>query len=145
MKFRILVVGVMVIGMISAAALAADISGKWVAELPGRGGGDPMTMTFIFKADGANLTGSMLGPQGADQAISEGTIKGDDISFVVKIDMGGNAMKINYKGKVVGSEIKLTMEFEGGMMGGPGGGGPGAGGPGGEAPKPPGLTLKKAK
>jgi hypothetical protein len=145
MKFRILAVVVMVIGMICAAALAADINGKWVAELPGRGGGDPMTMAFNFKVDGSNLTGSMKGPQGEDQAISEGKISGDNISFVIKMDFGGNEMKINYKGKVVGSEIKLTMEFQGGMMGGPGGGGPGGGGQGGEAPKPPELTLKRAK
>ena len=53
----------------------------------------------------------------------------------MKIDMGGNEMKMQYKGKVAGDEIKLTMEFQGGM-GGPGGGG---------APKPMEMTLKRAK
>ena len=71
---------------------------------------------------------------GDANAISEGKINGDDISFVVKIDMGGNKMKMQYKGKVAGDEIKLTMEFQGGM-----------GGPGGGAPKPMEMTLKRAK
>ena len=140
MRFRILAITAMVFGMILATALAADVTGKWVAEFPGRGG-DTVTMTFNFKADGASLTGSMQGPMGGEpNAISEGKINGDDISFVVKIDMGGNEMKMQYKGKVAGDEIKLTMEFQGGM-GGPGGGGPGGGG----APKPLEMTLKRAK
>ena len=140
MRYRILAV-VVVLGMISAAAFAADISGKWVTEFAGRDGGEPMKITYTFKANGSNLTGSTTGPQG-ETPISEGKITGDDISFVVKMDMGGNEMKLKYKGKVAGDEIRLTMEFEGGMMGGPGGGAPGGGGP---APKMPEFILKRAK
>lgn len=144
MKIRIALIALAIIGIISAAAWAADISGKWTSEMPGRGG-ETMTSTFNFKVAGSALTGSMQGPQGNENAISEGKITGDDISFVVKMDFGGNEMKLAYKGKVVGNEIKLTMEFQGGM-GGPGGGGPGAGGPGGgAAPKAFEMTLKKAK
>ena len=51
MRFRILAITAMVFGMILATALAADVTGKWVAEFPGRGG-ETMTMTFNFKADG---------------------------------------------------------------------------------------------
>ena len=69
--------------------------------------------------------------------IIDGKINGDNISFAVKIDMMGNEMTIKYKGTVAGDEIKLTMEFEGGM------GGPGGGGPGGGAPKPMELIVKR--
>lgn len=140
MRFKILAIAVIVLGMIGATAWAADINGKWVAQFQGRGG-ETMQSTFNFKVDGTTLTGTNLGPMGNENAISEGKIDGDNISFVVKVDFGGNEMKIAYKGKVVGDEIKLTMEFQGGM-GGPGGGGPGGGG---AAPKPMEMTLKRAK
>ena len=130
MKFRILALAVMVIGIALTAAVAADITGKWVAEMQGKGG-EPMQMVYNFKAEGSELTGSMAGPMGGENPISEGKIDGDNISFVVKIDFGGKGMAINYKGKVAGDEIKLTMEMEGGM-GGPGG-------------KPMEMTLKRAE
>jgi hypothetical protein len=149
MKFKVLAV-VVVLGMISAAAYAADITGKWVMEMPGMGGGDPMKINYTFKVDGANLTGSTTGMQGEEIPISEGKINGNDISFVVKMDMMGTEMKMKYKGTVAGDEITLKMEMEGGM-GGPGGGGPGGGaGPGGGGPGGPGggmppMVLKRVK
>ena len=149
---------VIVFGIMAAAAWAADISGKWVTEMPGMGGGDPMKINFNFKVTGTTFTGTS-GPEGMgmESPISEGKINGDDISFIVKVDMMGNEMKMKYKGKVSGDEIKLTMEMEGGMPGmggpgggGPGGGGPGMGGPGGGGPGGPGggmppMVLKRAK
>jgi hypothetical protein len=147
MKFKILAIAVMVLGMI-AAAYAADITGKWVMEMPGMGGGDPMKINYTFKVDGANLTGSTTGMQGEEIPISEGKINGNDISFVVKMDMMGTEMKMKYKGTVAGDEITLKMEMEGGM-GGPGGGGPGAGpgggGPGGPGGGMPPMVLKRVK
>jgi len=130
MKFKILAV-VVVLGMISAAAWAADVSGKWVTEVPGMGGGDPMKIFYNFKVDGQNLTGT-TGPEGMESPFTEGKIDGDNISFTVAF----GEMKMKMKGKIAGEEIKLKMEMEGGM-GGPGGG-PGGGG----APE---MVLKKAK
>jgi len=144
MKFKILVMAVMAMGLVLATAMAADVTGKWTSERPGRGG-ETMTTTFNFKADGTALTGTVSSPMGGDNAISEGKIDGDNISFVVKMEMMGNEMTMKYKGTVAGDEIKMTMEFEGGM-GGPGGGGPGGGGPGGGGPpKAFEMTLKRAK
>jgi hypothetical protein len=134
MKFKILAV-VVVLGMMTAAAYAADINGKWVTEVAGMGGGEPMKIFYNFKVDGTKLTGT-TGPEGMENPFSEGKIEGDDISFAIAF----GEMKIKMKGKVAGEEIKLKMEMEGGM-GGPGGGGPG--GPGGGAP--PEMVLKKAK
>ena len=136
MKMKILAM-VMVLGMVSAAAWGADISGKWVTEVAGFGGGEPMKIFYDFKVDGTNLTGT-TGPEGMESPFSEGKIDGDNISFTVAF----GEMKMKMKGKVVGEEIKLTMEMEGGM-GGPGGGGPGGGGPGGGGPAE--MVLKRAK
>jgi len=134
MRFKILAMAVMVFGLVLATAVAADVTGKWVSEIQGKGG-EPMSIAFNFKAEGTNLTGTMAGPMGGENAISEGKIDGDNISFAVKMDFGGNEMIMKYKGTVAGEEIKLTMEMEGGM-GGPGGG-PGA--------KPMEFTLKRAE
>jgi hypothetical protein len=99
--------------MVVAAALvwAADVTGKWTAQVPGRGGQTRET-TFNFKVDGEKLTGTISGMQG-DIPISDGKIKGDDISFIVTMSFGGNDVKMTYKGKVSGEEIKFTRTREG--------------------------------
>ena len=133
MKFKILAMAIMVFGLALATAVAADVTGTWTSEREGRGG-ETMTTTYVFKAEGTNLTGTVSSPMGGENPISDGKIEGDNISFVVKMEMMGNSMTMKYKGTVAGDEIKLTMEFEGGM-GGPGGGGGGA-------PKSFEMTLK---
>ena len=94
--------------VVALAALAADITGKWVAQIPGRGGQARET-TFTFKVDGSMLTGSMSGRQG-ETAISDGKVSGDSISFVITTERGGETMKWTYTGKVVGNEIQMKRE-----------------------------------
>ena len=106
-------------------ALAADVSGKWVAQMTGRGG-QTREVTFNFKVDGTTLTGTMSGPQG-DMEISDGKIDGDQISFNQTLEFNGNQVKMLYKGTVSGDEIKFTRTREGGGQGGPPGGGGGRG------------------
>jgi len=96
----------------AVAVFAADVSGKWVAQVPGRGG-ETREATFTFKVDGNQLTGSVSGRRG-DVAISDGKIDGDDISFAQVMEFGGNQVKLLYKGKVSGGEIKFTRQREGG-------------------------------
>lgn len=141
MRTKILAMSVVVLSFMLATAWGADIAGTWKGEMGGMGG-QPMEITFTFEVDGSEFTGTSAA-MGNESPISEGKIDGDDISFVVKVDMMGNEMTINYKGKVVGEEIKLTMQMEGGMGGPPGGGGPGGGGPGGGGP--PEITLKRVE
>ena len=128
MKVKILLVGAVML-LAVAAVYAADVTGKWVAEMPGRQG--TTQTTFEFKVAGATLTGTMSGGQGEPSAISEGKVEGDNISFVVVRKRNDMEFKTVWKGKVSGDEIKFTREFQmpAGGMGGPGGGGPGAGGP----------------
>lgn len=92
--------------------LAADISGQWQAQVPGRDG-NLMDTTFRFKVSGEALTGSIENQWG-EREISTGKVSGDDVSFTVNIDAGGNQMTFLYKGKVAGNEIKFTRERRGG-------------------------------
>jgi hypothetical protein len=143
-KFRVAML-IALLSLFVAAAVAADVSGKWTSEQPGRDG-TPMVTTYTFKVAGGTLTGTITTARG-DQEISEGKVSGDDISFVTVRSMGDQSFKTTFKGKIAGDEIKLTREFQmppGGMGGGPPGGGQGMGGgrgPGG----PQEIVLKRAK
>jgi hypothetical protein len=121
------------LALFAVTAVAADINGKWVAQVPGRDG-TPREQSFTFKVSGATVTGTISSQRG-DQEISEGKISGDDLSFAVIRKFNEMEMRSNYKGKVSGNEIKFIMEM---VM--PAGGGFG----GGEAPKPTEFTAKKA-
>jgi hypothetical protein len=145
MKFKALSVLAVVLLVMLVSAWAADVSGKWVAEMQGRQG--PTQTTFTFKVEGAKLTGTVSSPMG-DMEISDGKVEGNNISFAVVREFNGNKMTQLYKGVVSGDEIKFTRDMQGGMGGpggGPGGGaGAGAGG-GGGAPKPMEFVAKRAK
>ncbi len=128
------VVGVLLLA--AGAAWAADVSGKWVAQVPGREG-QTREMTFDFKVDGEKLTGTITGMRGTTD-ITDGKISGDQISFTQVMEFNGNQMKILYKGTVSGDEIKFTREREGGGFGGREGRGGRGGGPARE------FTAKRA-
>jgi len=111
MRYRVVILSaVLVLGAITLA-LAANVDGKWVAQVPGQGG-QTREVTFNFKAEGAKLTGTVSGRQG-DTPISDGTIKGDDITFTQTFEVQGNSIKLTYTGKVSGDEIKMTRKREG--------------------------------
>jgi hypothetical protein len=114
MKSKVVWCAIALAALLVTSALAADINGKWTAQIAGRGGQTNET-TFNFKVDGDKLTGAMSGRQGADIPISDGKVTGDEISFTTKMSRGGNEMKFLFKGKVVGDEIKFTREMEGGQ------------------------------
>ncbi len=113
MKLRtaFLTASLLLAGFVSAA-WAADVSGKWVAQIAGRDGTARET-TINLKADGDKLTGTVSGRQG-DTPITDGKVSGDDISFTVVRSVQGNDIKLLYKGKVKGDEIAFTVNREGG-------------------------------
>jgi len=125
MRYRIVFVTTCFVLAAITLAWAADINGKWIAQVPGRDG-QTREMTFNFKVEGDKLTGTVSGRQG-DTPISDGKISGDEISFTVTSNFGGNEVKFLYKGKVTGDEIKFTRTREGGNQ------------------PPQGFTAKRAK
>ena len=94
---------------LSAIALAADVTGKWIAQVPGRDG-QTREQTFNLKAAGEKLTGTVTAGQGGEVAIAEGRVSGDTISFKVTREMGGNTVTWTYTGTVAGAEIKFKRE-----------------------------------
>jgi len=112
MNFRIASMAAALVLAGTLVAQAADITGKWTAQVPGRDGQTRET-SFTFKVEGEKLTGTTTG-MGGDVAITDGTVKGDAIAFTVVANMQGNEVKILYKGTVTGEEIKFTRQREGG-------------------------------
>jgi hypothetical protein len=92
-------------------AAAADVTGKWTADVPGRGG-NTQTTTFTFKASGDKLEGTVANQRG-ENPIADGKVAGDNISFTQMLSAGGNDIKIMYKGAVKGDTIEFTREVEG--------------------------------
>jgi hypothetical protein len=111
MRTRFSLAAAAAILLFAGLAQAADATGKWVAQVPGRDGQTRET-TFNLKAEGEKLTGTVSGRQG-DTAIADGKVKGDEISFDVTMTIQGNAMKAEYTGKVEGDEIKFKRHREG--------------------------------
>lgn len=95
----------------SAVAFAGDLDGKWAGTLTTDQG--PFEVNYVFKTDGATLTGTTTGPDGSAVAIKNGKVNGDKISFDLAFDMQGTAMNFSYTGVVSGKEIKLHTEFMG--------------------------------
>jgi hypothetical protein len=95
----------------SAVSYAGDLDGKWSGSITTDNG--PVQVDFVFKTDGASLTGTSTGPDGSVIQIKNGKITGDKIAFDLAFDMQGTAMTFNYTGVVSGGEIKLHTEFMG--------------------------------
>jgi len=96
--------------LLAGFAFAADIDGKWTGEIVGQS----MEIAFTFKAEGTTLTGVHI-VNGQETPIKDGKIDGNNISFTVTLDLGGET-KIPHKGTISGDQIKMTYE----MMGQPG-------------------------
>ena len=95
--------------MFAGAVLAADISGNWSGTM--QMGDNPLDLTFVFKQDGEKLTGTVATPSG-DLPLSDGKVVGDKISFFVQADMGGTPTKFISEGVIKGDEITIATKTD---------------------------------
>ena len=124
---------------VQAADKKADATGTWTWTMTGGGRGGnananatPRKSTLKLKADGEKLTGTLsqpgfarrgedggAAPAPVETAISEGKVKGDEISFSVTREVGGNSRTAKYSGKLDGDTIKGKIEAPGRQGGDP--------------------------
>jgi hypothetical protein len=97
--------------LLAVSAFAADVDGKWAGTMQTPMGDIPVG--FTFKADGAKLTGSTMGPDGGDVAIKDGMVDGKNISFSITFDFGGMPFTLTYKGVLSGDTIKFSVDAAG--------------------------------
>lgn len=93
----------------AAPAFAADIDGKWTGSIDTPNGA--VTIVYTFKADGATLTGSSLGPDGSALPIKNGKVEGNKVSFSQDLDFGQGPITFNYTGVVSPTDLKLHSTF----------------------------------
>jgi hypothetical protein len=118
------------LALISQAS-AADIQGRWIVRMVDAGASrmlnanrvDPYESfivlvrmlgetVFDFKVDGTTLTGTITISDKGD-AISDGKIDGNGLSFAVNHNLGGQEIKAIYRGSVGLDEIRFTREVQG--------------------------------
>jgi hypothetical protein len=99
----------LVCAVFAGTLLAADISGTWTGTMAF--GDNQIPLTYVFKQDGAKLTGSVTGP-GGDIPLAEGKVEADKLSFHVMVDMGGAQTKIASTGTIKGEEIVLETKSD---------------------------------
>jgi hypothetical protein len=90
---------IVLFAVIAAAALAADINGTWKATAEGPNGS--MERTFVFKVEGAKVTGETTSSMMGKSTIIDGKI-------------GDNEMKLTYNGKIKDNEIVFQSSAGGG-------------------------------
>ena len=108
---RLLAASLLLLSIVTARAeekaAPADVSGTWNVEVvTDQGNGTPV---FSFEQKGEDLTGHYKGYFG--EAPVTGTIKGNAITFSIKVDMQGQNMKITYSGTVDRDSMKGSIEF----------------------------------
>ena len=112
---------ILALGLVSTAGAAdgdkkASPTGTWSWTTPGRQGGEPRKTTLTLKAEGEKLTGKVAAPgrggEPRETEISDGKVKGDDISFNVVREFNGNKMTQKFSGKLAGDTIKGKIAFE---------------------------------
>jgi hypothetical protein len=111
MQRRNILSSALILVILSAAAMAADITGSWSGTMAM--GDNQINLTYNFKQEGGTLTGSVAPPNGDALPLSEGKVDGDKISFAVKTEMNGATVKFVVTGTIKGEEITITTKAEG--------------------------------
>jgi hypothetical protein len=109
---------VLALGGITAVAAddkAASATGTWTWTAPARNGGAERKMTLTLTQDGEKLAGKLSSPgrdggAARETEISEGSVKGADVTFSVTRDFNGTKMTSKYNGKLTTDAITGKIE-----------------------------------
>jgi hypothetical protein len=110
MKKLLAICAVLTMTLFAGKAMAADVTGSWTTQMQAQDG-STIQLTFTFKEDGANLTGSVASPMGPDPLpISNGKVDGDKFTF----DVSFNGITIHHDCTVSGDTIKMSTKTDSG-------------------------------
>jgi len=110
MTYRKMMMAAFTLALLSPAH-AADVAGKWKTEFDTQIG--IQKYTYEFKVDGDKITGKATFEREqakGEVALKEIKVNGDDIAFMEPLNFDGQEIRIDYKGKVSGDEMKLTRQ-----------------------------------
>ncbi len=89
----------------------ANVAGKWGSEFDTRVG--HLKYVYDLKVSGNKLTGTATRERDGNKTeieLKEGTVNGDEVSFVEPLQMQDRDVRIEYKGKLSGDDLKLTRK-----------------------------------
>jgi hypothetical protein len=101
---RVISITVLALALL-AAAWAAGATGKWTATFNTQVG--EQKYTWDLTAAGSKLTGKYTSANGSGE-ISDGKIEGDDLSWVEMLKYQDMDLRIVYKAKLSGDELKIS-------------------------------------
>ena len=90
-----------------AQATATNVTGTWKGAFDFDGNSVPMT--FQLSQAGAVVTGTVDGLPTTPAAIHDGKVAGDAVTFWVNTDYQGTTYKLDYSGKMDGSQLAFTF------------------------------------
>lgn len=109
MKYKCLLVAVIVVAAIPSMVMAQDFNGTWKGIIIGKNGLH-IVASFEFVVTGTKLTGSVI--DGRDEfPFFDTKVKGDKIAFVIRRYAGDRYTPYVYTGKMVGDTIKFTITW----------------------------------
>jgi hypothetical protein len=111
MKMRFFVVSAALL-LCATLALGQQATGKWTSAFESQVG--EQKYVFEFKAEGEKLTGKITGETKGEKRppvdVTDGKIKGDEISFVEVLKLKDMELRVEYSGKIKGDEMKLKRK-----------------------------------
>jgi hypothetical protein len=91
----------------------SNINGKWAGAMKGKSGRS-IGNIFYFQVNGTELNGIVKGPYGNEDAIVDGRIDDNRISFNILVKFENYKIRFYYKGKVNINSIIFTITEESG-------------------------------
>lgn len=98
----------------ACAASAADLSGIWVGQIPGRNG-ESQDIAIQLEHNGTQLKGKLYGDY-LSTPIEEGLASGDLVTFIVLVqEQAGNEIndtRVRFTGRLKDGQLELFRERE---------------------------------
>jgi hypothetical protein len=112
MKFRVALLLICLFAFASFAAGQTAFDGKWTAEVKRPAPNPSQNLTITVKTDAGKVSGSVVGADPADSPIEWGFVKGDLITFKVKMQVANTPQTMVYVGKINGNQIEFGRRPE---------------------------------
>ena len=106
---RYLPLGALLI-LFTVTAAAADVTGTWRTQLPGRKGNQRPFAFHLKQAPDGALTGKVVGFRSENEII-EGKVEGNRIMFSAENTYQARNVVMTFRGEVEGDQMKLTVSF----------------------------------
>ncbi len=109
---RAVICGLYLWFFVAVCSAAGPFDGKWTVQLTGLAPTVPQNLTITLKTDEGKVTGSVAIQGGAEAPIEWGMVKGDVITFKVKLPFQNGTTTFVHLGKLEGDQIAFGRRPE---------------------------------